>query len=137
MKKILFILLMALCVPFSAVYAQDCSERIQSAGKIYERYKKTYDKKALNEARKQLQNLISTPGVPEGCKKEANRLLSTFKPVYKTNVSKSNVEVAPIVVHVDTVVERHVSIDSVVNIVVKHDSLKVKRFYESEEKALA
>lgn len=137
MKKILFILLMALCVPFSAVYAQDCSDRIQSAGKIYEKYKKTYDKKTLNEARKQLQNLISTPGVPEGCKKEANRLLSTFKPVYKTNVSKSNVDVAPIVVHIDTVVERHVRIDSVVNIVVKHDSMKVKRFYESEEKAQA
>lgn len=137
MKKVLFILLMALCVPFSAVYAQDCSDRIQSAGKIYEKYKKTYDKKTLNEARKQLQNLISTPGVPEGCKKEANRLLSTFKPVYKNNVSRGNVEVAPIVVHVDTVIEKRINIDSVVNIVVKHDSLKVKRFYESEEKALA
>lgn len=137
MKKIVLVLLMALCVPFYTLYAQDCSDRIQSAGKIYERYKKTYDKKTLNEARKQLQNLISTPGVPEGCKNEANRLLKTFTPVYKPNVSKANVDVAPIVVHLDTVVERRVNIDSVVNIVVTHDSLKVKRFYEFEEKAVA
>lgn len=137
MRKIILVLLMALCVPLCSLYAQDCSDRIQSAGKIYERYKKTYEKKTLNEARKQLQNLISTPGVPEGCKKEANRLLKTFTPVYKTNVSKANVDVAPIVVHVDTVVEKRVNIDSVVNIVVTHDSLKVKRFYEFEEKAVA
>lgn len=137
MKKILLVLLMALCVPFCTLYAQDCSDRIQSAGKIYERYKKTYDRKTLNEARKQLQNLISTSGVPDGCKKEASRLLKTFTPVYKNNVSKTNVDVAPIVVHVDTVVERRVNIDSVVNIVVTHDSMKVKRFYEFEEKALA
>ena len=74
MRKFVLVFLMALCVPLCSLYAQDCSDRIQSAGKIYERYKKTYEKKTLNEARKQLQNLISTPGVPDGCKKEANRL---------------------------------------------------------------
>lgn len=137
MKKIVLILLMAFCVPVCALYAQDCTARIQSAGNIYNKYKKNYDKKTLDEARKQLKNIINTPGVPDGCKKEATRMLSTFKPVYKTNVSKANVDIAPIVVHVDTVVDKLVNIDSVVNIVVKHDSLKVKRFYEYEEKALA
>lgn len=137
MRKLAFILLMILMVPCCAVYAQDCSDRIQAAGRIYEKYKKTYDKKMFEEARKQLVNIKNTPGAPENCKKEAERLLKEWKPVYKSSTSRSNVEVKPIVVRVDTVVERHVSVDSVVNVVFHHDSLKVNRFYESESAAIA
>lgn len=135
MKKIVFILLMALFVPMCTVYAQDCSDRIQSAGKLYDNYKKTKNKKQLDEARKQLQNIINNSSNPENCRKSASSMLKTFRPI--AFVKKSNVEVAPIVVRIDTVVETHVNIDSVVNVVVHHDSLKVRRFYESEAAAQA
>ena len=125
MKKIVFILLMALFVPMCTVYAQDCSDRIQSAGKLYDNYKKTKNKKQLDEARKQLQNIINNSSNPENCRKSASSMLKTFRPI--AFVKKSNVEVAPIVVRIDTVVETHVNIDSVVNVVVHHDSLKVRR----------
>ena len=58
MKKLAFILFVILMVPCCAVYAQDCSERIQAAGRIYEKYKKTYDKKMFEEARKQLVDAV-------------------------------------------------------------------------------
>ncbi|MBR4918630.1 MAG: hypothetical protein IKZ52_05380 [Bacteroidales bacterium] len=132
MKKIAIILLMALCVPLCTVYAQDCSDRIQSAGKLYDKYKKSKDKKQLDEARKQLMYIVNTPGNPEKCRKEAANMLKTFKPVIATK-TKSNVDIAPIVVKVDTVV----NIESIVNVLVKHDSMKVKRFYESESAAMA
>ncbi len=135
MRKIVFILLMALCVPMCTVYAQDCSDRIQSAGKLYDNYKKTKNKKQLDEARKQLQNIINNPSNPENCRKSATSMLKKFRPVI--SASKANVDVAPIVVRVDTVVETHVNIDSVVNVVVHHDSLKVRRFYETEAAAQA
>lgn len=137
MKKIVFILLMALCVPLcNSVYAQDCSDRIQSAGKLYDNYKKTKNKKQLDEARKQLQNIANTSSNPEACRKAASKMLKTFIPVFSSK-GKSNVEVEHIVVRLDTVVETHVNIDSVVNIVVHHDSLKVRRFYETESAAQA
>lgn len=132
MKKIAIILLMALCVPLCTVYAQDCSDRIQSAGKLYDKYRKSKDKKQLEEARKQLMYIVNTPGNPEKCRKEAANMLKTFKPVIATK-TKSNVDIAPIVVKVDTVV----NIESIVNVLVKHDSMKVKRFYESESAAMA
>jgi len=132
MKKIAIILLMALCVPLCTVYAQDCSDRIQSAGKLYDKYKKSKDKKQLDEARKQLMYIVNTPGNPEKCRKEATNMLKTFKPIIATK-AKNNVDIAPIVVKVDTVV----NIESIVNVLVKHDSMKVKRFYESESAAMA
>ena len=132
MKKIAVILLMALCVPLCTVYAQDCSDRIQSAGKLYDKYKKSKDKKQLDEARKQLMYIVNTPGNPEKCRKEATNLLKTFKPIIATK-AKNNVDIAPIVVKVDTVV----NIESIVNVLVKHDSMKVRRFYESEAAAMA
>lgn len=127
---------MIFAVPICAVYAQDCSDRIQAAGRLYEKYKKNYDKKTYDEARKQLKNITASPGVPAKCKAEAERLLKEWKPVYKPSASKSNVDVTKIMVRVDTVVERHVSIDTVVNIVFHHDSLKANRFYASESAAL-
>lgn len=137
MKKLAFILFVILMVPCCAVYAQDCSERIQAAGRIYEKYKKTYDKKMFEEARKQLVNIKNTPGAPENCKKEAERLLKEWKPVYKPTTAMSNVDVKSMVVRVDTVVSRHVKVDSVVNVVFHHDSLKANRFYASESAAIA
>lgn len=137
MKKIAVFLFVILMVPCCAIYAQDCSERIQAAGRIYERYKKTYDPKMFEEAKKQLVNIKNTPGAPENCKKEAERLLKEWKLVYKPSSSKSNVDVAPIVVRVDTVVKRHVSVDSVVNVIYHHDSLKAKRYYEADAAASA
>ena len=134
MKKILFILLMAFCVPMCTVYAQDCSDRIQSAGKLYDKYKKTKDKNQLEAARKQLMNITNTPSNPESCRKAAANMLKTFRPIAK---GKPNVEVAPIVVRVDTVVESSTIIDSAVKVAERHDSLKVRRFYETESAAAA
>ena len=82
-----------------------------------------------------MQNIINNSSNPENCRKSASSMLKTFRPI--AFVKKSNVEVAPIVVRIDTVVETHVNIDSVVNVVVHHDSLKVCRFYESEAAAQA
>lgn len=135
MKKIVFILLMAFCVPMCTVYAQDCSDRIQSAGKLYDKYKKSKDKKQLDAAREQLRNIIDDSSNPENCRKSAKNMLKEFKPVVSTK-AKSNVDVASIVVKVDTIVETHVNIDTIVNVIVKHDSLKVKRFYATEEQAM-
>lgn len=135
MKKIALVFIVLFSVSFGMLYAQDCSDRIQSAGKIYEKYKKTYDKKMLDEARNQLVNIKNTPGAPEMCKKEADRLLKLWKPVYKSK-PKANVEVSSITVHVDTVIETKVNIDTIINVIVQHDSLKVKRFYDSEANAL-
>jgi len=134
MKKITLLLLMILGVSFCTAYAQDCSDRIQAAGRIYERYKKSYDKKQLDEARKQLNNIKSS-NAPENCKKEADRLLKLWKPIYKPKTAKANVEVAAIVVR-DTVIERHINIDTVVNVLVHQDSFKVKRFYDVESAAM-
>lgn len=133
MKKILFVLLMAFCVPMCTVYAQDCSDRIQSAGKLYDKYKKSKDKKQLEEARKQLVNITNTPSNPENCRKAASNLLKTFRPIAKGKLN----EVAPIEVRKDTVVEARTIIDSVSNVVDRHDSLKVRRFYETESAAAA
>ena len=135
MKRLVIILIMALCVPFCTVYAQDCSSRIQSAGNLYDKYKKSKDKKQLDEARKQLKNIIDNSSNPENCRKSASELLKKFKPVVATK-AKQNVEVSSIVVKVDTIVETHVNIDTIVNVIVKHDSLKVKRFYETEAAAM-
>ena len=68
MKKIVIVFLMALCMPFYTVYAQDCSDRIQSAGKLYDKYKKSKDRKQLEEARKLLINITNTPNNPEKCR---------------------------------------------------------------------
>lgn len=131
MKKIAILFLMALCMPFYTVYAQDCSDRIQSAGKLYDKYKKSKDRKQLDEARKQLMSITKSTSNPESCRRAAANMLKTFKPIIFTK-TKTDVDVAPIVVRVDTVV----NIEKIVNIVVKHDSMKVKRFYESESAAM-
>lgn len=132
MKKIAVILLMALCMPLYTVYAQDCSDRIQSAGKLYDKYKKSKDRKQLEEARKLLKNITNTSSNPEKCRTAAANMLKTFKPIIATK-TKSNVDVAPIVVRVDTVI----SIEKIVNVIEKQDSMKVRRFYESESAAMA
>lgn len=135
MKKIAILLLLFLGISTFTVYSQECSERIQAAGRIYEKYKKTYDKKLFDEARKQLVNIKNTKGAPESCKKEADRLLKTWKPVYKTK-PKTNVDVKPIVVRTDTIIEHHINIDTVVSVLVHQDSFKLKRFYETESAAM-
>lgn len=79
MKKIVFLLIALVCVSTVTVTAQKCSDRIQSATRMYERYKQTKDKQTLEEARKVLQNVKNTPGVSESCVKEADRLLKLWK----------------------------------------------------------
>ena len=78
MKKLAVVLLLALCMPFYSVYAQECSDRIQSAGKMYDRYKKTKDVKQLEAAREVLNNIINTPSNPEKCRTAAANMLKSF-----------------------------------------------------------
>lgn len=94
MKRLAVILIMALCMPLCMVYAQNCADRIQSAGKMYDKYKKTKDVKQLEEARKVLNNIINTPGNPEKCRTAAANMLKTFNAVGSNNTkSRSNVMV--------------------------------------------
>lgn len=78
MKRIAVVLLLALCMPFYAIYAQDCADRIQSAGKMYDKYKKTKDVKQLEAARQVLNNIINTPSNPEKCRTAAANMLKSF-----------------------------------------------------------
>ena len=78
MKRIAVVLLLALCMPFYAIYAQDCADRIQSAGKMYDKYKKSKDVKQLEAARQVLNNIINTPSNPEKCRTAAANMLRSF-----------------------------------------------------------
>lgn len=93
MKRIVVFLLLALCMPLCTVYAQDCADRIQSAGKMYDKYRKTKDVKQLEAARKVLTNIINTPSNPENCRKAAANMLKSFNTpssASNTNSSKGN-----------------------------------------------
>lgn len=79
MKKIAIVLLLALTMPFYSVYAQDCSDRIQSAGKLYDKYKSTKNTKYLEEARKLLTNIVNTSSNPEKCRTAASNMLKSFQ----------------------------------------------------------
>lgn len=79
MKKIAVVLLLALTMPFYSVYAQDCSDRIQSAGKLYDKYKSTKNTKYLEEARKLLTNIVNTSSNPEKCRTAASNMLKSFQ----------------------------------------------------------
>ena len=79
MKKLIFLFVGFIVLLSGNLTAQNCSDRIQSATRIYERYKQTHDKQALVEARKLLQNVKNMPGVSEKCVKEADRLLKSWK----------------------------------------------------------
>lgn len=78
MKKIVVILLMAFVLPLYTVYAQDCSDRIQSAAKLYDQYKKSKDAKYLDAARTLLTNIVKTQSNPEKCRQTAANMLKSF-----------------------------------------------------------
>lgn len=134
LKHLLILLTITMVAGTATINAQDCSDRIQAAGRIYEKYKKNKDKTTLEEARKQLVNIKNTQGAPQKCIDEANRLLKQWKPIKAVQKSNST-DVAPIIVHLDTIVEKTIHVDSVVNIIIKYDSLKVQRFYQAEADA--
>ncbi|MBP5663730.1 MAG: hypothetical protein J6X16_05620 [Bacteroidales bacterium] len=80
MKKIIVLFVGILCLMGGSLQAQSCSDRIQSAKRIYEKYKQSHDKKALDEACNLLRNVKSMSGVSESCVQEADRLLKAWKP---------------------------------------------------------
>lgn len=85
MKKFIILFIGALCMLGGTLMAQNCSERIQSATRIYEKYKQSHDKQALEQACNLLRNVKSMPGVSESCVKEADRLLKAWKPSSGSN----------------------------------------------------
>ena len=89
MKKIAVVLLLALTMPFYSVYAQDCSDRIQSAGKLYDKYKSTKNATYLEEARKLLTNIVNTPSNPEKCRTAASKMLKSFPQASKSGGGKT------------------------------------------------
>jgi len=90
MKKIAVILLLALCMPLFSVQAQDCSDRLQSAGKLYDQYKKTKDTKYLDAARTLLTNIVKTSSNPEKCRTAAANMLKSFNAGSNSNTSSSS-----------------------------------------------
>ena len=78
MKKVAVVLLLALCMPLFTVNAQDCSDRIRSANKLYDQYKSTKDVKYLDAARTLLTNIVNTPSNPDKCRKVAANMLRSF-----------------------------------------------------------
>ena len=81
-------MLLALGMSFCAGYSQNCADYIQSAGKMYDKYRKTKDIKQLEEARKLLTNIINTPGNPKKCREAAENMLNTFSNTGSTNTPK-------------------------------------------------
>ena len=80
MKKFIILFIGTLCMMGGTLLAQNCSDRIKSATRIYEKYKQSNDKQALEQACNLLRNVKSMPGVSESCVKEADRLLKAWKP---------------------------------------------------------
>lgn len=94
MKKFIILLIGVLCIMGGTLQAQTCSERIQSAKRIYEKYKQSHDKKALDEACNLLRNVKNMSGVSESCVKEADRLLRAWKPSSGGNKGEGTIKYA-------------------------------------------
>ncbi len=78
MKKIIALFIVLTPLLAGNIFAQNCSDRIKNAVQVYEKYKTTHDKQALEAAKNILNNVKTSPGVTESCVKDADRLLKSW-----------------------------------------------------------